>query len=93
MKLRIGDKVRFLNEVGEGTVTRFKDKETVFVDRNFFPAELSDYLEEYGLVEKGELSRNDTSFVQTEIESYLLNSELKGFESQYFNYIKRSDMK
>ena len=70
-----------------------KFKETVFVDRNFFPAELSDYLEEYGLVEKGELLRKDTSFVQTEIESYLLNSELKGFESQYFNYIKRSDMK
>jgi hypothetical protein len=26
MKLRIGDKVRFLNEVGEGVITRFKDK-------------------------------------------------------------------
>jgi hypothetical protein len=32
MKLRIGDKVRFLNEVGEGTVTRIKDKYSVFVD-------------------------------------------------------------
>ncbi|MCF8423138.1 MAG: DUF2027 domain-containing protein [Bacteroidia bacterium] len=32
MKLRIGDKVRFLNEVGEGIITRFKDKETVFVE-------------------------------------------------------------
>ena len=32
MKLRIGDKVRFLNEVGEGTITRFKDAETVFVE-------------------------------------------------------------
>src|SRR4051812_11871914 len=32
MRLRIGDKVRFLNEVGEGTVSRFKDKETVFVE-------------------------------------------------------------
>lgn len=32
MKLRIGDKVRFLNEVGEGIVTRIKDKETVFVE-------------------------------------------------------------
>lgn len=32
MKLRIGDKVRFLNEVGEGVVTRFKDRETVFVE-------------------------------------------------------------
>lgn len=32
MKLRIGDKVRFLNEVGEGIITRFKDKDTVFVE-------------------------------------------------------------
>jgi hypothetical protein len=32
MKLRIGDKVRFLNEKGEGVVTRFKDKHTVFVE-------------------------------------------------------------
>lgn len=32
MKLRIGDKVRFLNEVGEGVVARFKDKQTVFVE-------------------------------------------------------------
>ena len=34
MKLRIGDKVRFLNEVGEGVITRFKDKDTVFVEMN-----------------------------------------------------------
>lgn len=32
MKLRIGDKVRVLNEVGEGTVSRIKDRETVFVE-------------------------------------------------------------
>jgi len=32
MKLRIGDKVRFLNEVGEGIVSRIKDKFTVFVE-------------------------------------------------------------
>ncbi|MDI1353439.1 MAG: Smr/MutS family protein [bacterium] len=32
MKLRIGDKVRFLNEVGEGVVSRIKDKLTVFVE-------------------------------------------------------------
>ncbi len=32
MKLRIGDKVRFLNEVGEGVVSRIKDKDTVFVE-------------------------------------------------------------
>lgn len=32
MKLRIGDKVRFLNEVGEGVVSRIKDARTVFVE-------------------------------------------------------------
>lgn len=30
--MRIGDKVRFLNEVGEGTVSRIKDKTSVFVE-------------------------------------------------------------
>lgn len=34
MKLRIGDKVRFLNEVGEGVVSRIKDKFTVYVEMN-----------------------------------------------------------
>ena len=32
MKLRIGDKVRFLNEKGEGVVSRIKDNTTVFVE-------------------------------------------------------------
>ncbi len=32
MKLRIGDKVRFLNEIGEGIVSQIKDKNTVFVE-------------------------------------------------------------
>ncbi len=32
MKLRIGDKVRFLNEVGEGVISRIKDKDTVYVE-------------------------------------------------------------
>lgn len=32
MKLRIGDKVRFLNETGEGKVSRITDKNTVFVE-------------------------------------------------------------
>jgi hypothetical protein len=34
MKLRIGDKVRFLNEVGEGIISRIKDKNTVYVEMN-----------------------------------------------------------
>lgn len=34
MKLRIGDKVRFLNEKGEGIITRFKDKNYAFVQMN-----------------------------------------------------------
>ncbi|MGE0566444.1 MAG: DUF2027 domain-containing protein [Bacteroidia bacterium] len=32
MKLRIGDKVKFLNEKGEGVVTRIQDNTTVFVE-------------------------------------------------------------
>ena len=32
MKLRIGDKVRFLDEVGEGIISRIKDANTVFVE-------------------------------------------------------------
>ncbi len=32
MKLRIGDKVRFLNETGEGVVSRIKDKTSVYVE-------------------------------------------------------------
>lgn len=32
MKLRIGEKVRFLNETGEGIITRFKDKDMVYVE-------------------------------------------------------------
>lgn len=32
MKLRIGDKVRFLNEVGEGVVSRIKDQTSVYVE-------------------------------------------------------------
>jgi hypothetical protein len=34
MKLRIGDKVRFLNETGEGKVSRIKNQNTVFVEMN-----------------------------------------------------------
>ncbi|MFN6039840.1 MAG: hypothetical protein ACK452_15330, partial [Bacteroidota bacterium] len=32
MKIRIGDKVRFLNESGGGIVTRFIDKESVYIE-------------------------------------------------------------
>lgn len=32
MKLRIGDKVRFLNEVGEGQISRIKDQDSVYVE-------------------------------------------------------------
>lgn len=31
MKYKIGDKVKFLNDVGGGTITKIQDKETVFV--------------------------------------------------------------
>ena len=36
MAIRIGHKVRFLNEQGEGIVTRFKDKKTAFVEIDGF---------------------------------------------------------
>lgn len=36
MAIRIGHKVRFLNEKGEGVVTRFKDKKTVYVEVDGF---------------------------------------------------------
>ena len=36
MAIRIGHKVRFLNEKGEGIVTRFKDKKTAFVEVDGF---------------------------------------------------------
>jgi len=36
MKLRIGDKVRILNETGEGKVSGIKDKKTVFVEVDGF---------------------------------------------------------
>jgi len=36
MAIRIGNKVRFLNEKGEGIVTRFKDKSTAFVEVDGF---------------------------------------------------------
>jgi len=36
MAIRIGHKVRFLNEKGEGIVTRFKDKKTAFIEVDGF---------------------------------------------------------
>lgn len=44
MKIRIGHKVRFLNEKGEGVVTRIKDKHHVYVDVDGFeiPYRVSD---------------------------------------------------
>lgn len=36
MAIRIGNRVRFLNESGEGIVTRFKDKDTAFVEVDGF---------------------------------------------------------
>lgn len=34
MKIRIGDKVKFLNEIGEGIVSRMKDPKTAYVEMN-----------------------------------------------------------
>ena len=70
-----------------------KFTETVYVDRNFFPMELTDFLEKNGQYEKINFSSIDNTFVDRELNNYFQKSELKEFEKQYFNYVKRSDVK
>ncbi|MEP1087736.1 MAG: hypothetical protein ABJH64_02945 [Algoriphagus sp.] len=65
----------------------------VYVDRNFFPMELTDFLEKNGHYEKSNLSKVDNLFVATELNKFFQKTELKEFEKQYFNYVKRSDAK
>lgn len=65
----------------------------VYVDRNFFPAELSDYLEVNGYSEKDNYCSVDNQFVERQLTNYFQKSEMKDFEKQYFDYIKRSDLK
>jgi hypothetical protein len=68
--------------------------DTVFVDRNFFPTQLNDYLSEIGLVEKKAIARMDNLFIKNELDNYIQNtSKLKEIENKYFNFIKRSDLK
>lgn len=68
--------------------------EIVFVDRNFFPKQLNDYLNENGLVEKNKIVNIDSLFVKNELSNYIQNkTKLKEIENQYFNFIKRSDLK
>ena len=69
-------------------------KDTVYVDRNFFPLEINNYLATINLTEKFDLEKVDIDFVEKMISTYLNNSrKLWNFEKQYFNYIKRSDQK
>jgi hypothetical protein len=66
---------------------------TVYVDRNFFPMELSDYLEVNGYREKNNYCSVDNQFVEKQLTDYFQKSAMKDFEKQYFEYIKRSDLK
>lgn len=72
MKLRIGDKVRFLNEVGEGIITRFKDKETVFVEMDGFEIP---YLSKHLVPIHTELILNpEVENIELEVETILSDS-------------------
>lgn len=66
---------------------------TVYVDRNFFPLELSDYLELNGYNEKSNSFELNNEFVEIRLNTYFKNTIMKEFEKQYFDYVKRSDLK
>jgi hypothetical protein len=70
-----------------------KFTETVYVDRNFFPVELTAYLEMNGYSEKNNYCSVDRKLVEKQLTEYFQKSVLKDFEKQYFDYIKRSDLK
>ena len=76
MKLRIGDKVRFLNETGEGVITRFKDKDMVFV-------EVSDGFEIPYLI-KHLVPIHTELIINTEIDNIDINPETAVNDTIYF---------
>lgn len=76
MKLRIGDKVRFLNETGEGVITRFKDKEMVFV-------EVSDGFEIPYLI-KQLVPIHTELILNTEVDNIDINPETAVNDAIYF---------
>jgi len=76
MKLRIGDKVRFLNEKGEGVITRFKDKNTAFV-------ELPDGFEIPYPV-KSLVPIHTELILNTDVENINMNPETSTSDSIYF---------
>lgn len=76
MKLRIGDKVRFLNEKGEGLLTRFKDKNYAYV-------ELPDGFEIPYLI-KELVPIHTELIINSEAENLDLNPEIATAETVYF---------
>ncbi len=76
MKLRIGDKVSFLDEVGEGIITRFKDKETVFV-------EMTDGFE-IPYLTKQLVAIHTELILNPEVENMVLETETVLSDSVYF---------
>ncbi len=76
MKLRIGDKVSFLNEKGEGTVSRIKDSKTVYV-------EMPDGFEIPFLTTQLVAIHNEL-IVDKHVENIALNEEISITDAIYF---------
>lgn len=66
-------------------------KDTVYVNRSFFPDSLLEELKAMGLTEKCEAIQVKPN-VDQEIEMYNKLSGLKNFEQNFFFYVKRSDL-
>ncbi len=93
MAIRIGHKVRFLNEKGEGIVTRFKDKKTAFVEVDGFeiPFPLTNLvLIDTEIVFNEE--RNETEEVKNEAVFFVIepDHEMPLLHAQYGFYLFNS---
>ena len=93
MAIRIGHKVRFLNEQGEGIVTRFKDKKTAFVEVDGF--EIPYAIDNLVLVDTEIVfkdSENKPEEVQNEAVYFVLepDHEMPLLQSKYSFYLFNS---
>jgi hypothetical protein len=70
MKIRIGDKVRFLNEVGEGVVSRIKDANSVYVEMSD-GFEIPFFLNQLVPVHTELILNKDAENIDLEEEAYL----------------------
>jgi hypothetical protein len=93
MAIRIGHKVRFLNEKGEGIVTRFKDKKHVFVEVDGF--EIPYNIDNLVLVDTEIIftdKENETEEVGNEAVYFVLepDHEMPLLQSKYSFYLFNS---